>query len=165
MKIAIVYYSRSGNTKKAAHYLEKRMKEQKHDVHLIEIEAEKRLSFLRAGRAGMKQDPLPIINGPVDMKSYGVILVGMPVWAAKPAPYYRTFFDNAKNIKGKTTGMFFTQAGKDNGAKSFTIMKEYLSSQEMKPLDSYLVLQMRKKEILGEVNDSELFMKQLLKAS
>ncbi len=38
MKIGIVYYSRIGNTKHTAKIIESKLKEQKADVELVEIE-------------------------------------------------------------------------------------------------------------------------------
>jgi len=81
MKICIIYYSRTGNTRNAAKLLEEKLKEQKADVELIEIEAVKKPGFLKAGIAAMTQKELPITNTDVDLKKYDKILVGSPTWA------------------------------------------------------------------------------------
>ena len=78
MKIGIIYYSRSGSTKHVAKLLEGKLKEQKADVELIEIEHEKKPSFFKAARAGMTQKELPIKNTDFDLKKYDKILVGSP---------------------------------------------------------------------------------------
>ena len=78
MKIGIVYYSRSGSTKHVAKLLGEKLKEQKADVELIEIEHEKKPSFLKAGKAGLTQKELPIKNTVFDLKKYDKILVGSP---------------------------------------------------------------------------------------
>lgn len=54
MKTAIVYYSRTGNTRYVANMLEEKLKEEKADVDIIEIKAEKTPGFLKAGRSAMK---------------------------------------------------------------------------------------------------------------
>ena len=45
MKIGIVYYSRTGNTKYAAEIIEKKLKDLKKDVDSIEIEHLKKPGF------------------------------------------------------------------------------------------------------------------------
>src|SRR4030042_3891710 len=55
MKIGIVYYSRTGNTRNAAQLLEKKLREKKAEVDLIEIEHVKKPGFFTAGRAAMKK--------------------------------------------------------------------------------------------------------------
>jgi flavodoxin len=160
MKTAIVYYSRTGNTKEAAHHLEQKFKEKKQDVDLIEIQAEKQLGYLRAGRAGLKQKPLPITNSKLNMKEYDPILVGVPTWAGNPAPYYKSFFNKAEHIEGKATAMFISQSSDDVNTVLNKYVKEYLRTQELQPIDICLRLQMKKGEILdGSQNIDEFVSK------
>ena len=156
MKTAIVYYSRTGNTKQAAHHLEQKLKDHKQDVDLIEIQAEKTLGFFRAGRAGLKQEPLPIANKEFDMNDYDAIVVGVPTWAGKPAPYYKSFFEKAEHIKGKPTAMFLSQGGNDVHTSLDETLKEYLQTRGLEPINSVLRVQMKKGEIIdGEQNINE----------
>jgi flavodoxin len=53
MKIGIVYYSRTGNTRHVAKLLEEKLKEKKADVELVEIEHIKKPGFFKAGRVSM----------------------------------------------------------------------------------------------------------------
>ena len=92
MKICIIYYSRTGNTRNVAKLLEGKLKEQKADVELIEIEAVKKLGFLKAGIAAMTQKELPITNTDVDLKKYDKILVGSPTWGRKAYSTYTIIF-------------------------------------------------------------------------
>ena len=62
MKVGIVYYSRTGNTKHAAGIIESKLKEQKTDVALVEIEHVKKPGFFKAGRSVMAEKELPIKN-------------------------------------------------------------------------------------------------------
>ena len=68
MKIGIVYYSRTGNTKQGAKTLEEKLKEKNAEVELIEIEHVKKPGFFAAGKASMKQLELPIKNNHFDMQ-------------------------------------------------------------------------------------------------
>ena len=85
MKIVIVFYSRTGNTKKAAEVLKDNFEKMEVDVDLIEIIHEKRPGYFKAGRVGMKQIELPIKNTNFDISKYDRIIVGVPVWGLRPA--------------------------------------------------------------------------------
>ena len=68
MKIGLVYYSRTGNTKKIAKILEEKFKEKNTEIDLIEIEHVKKPGFFAAGKASTKQLELPIKNNHFDMQ-------------------------------------------------------------------------------------------------
>ena len=108
MKIGIIYYSRTGNTKKIAKILEGKIKEKKAEVDLIEIEHVNRPGFFKAGRASMKQQELPIKNTDFDMRKYDVIHVGSPTWNKRPSPFIITFINKAGKMKGKKIAIFGT---------------------------------------------------------
>ncbi|MCJ7572191.1 MAG: NAD(P)H-dependent oxidoreductase, partial [Candidatus Thermoplasmatota archaeon] len=99
MKVGLVYYSRTGNTKQVAKILEEKLKGKKAEVELIEIEHVKKPSFFAAGRVSMKQLELPIKNNHFDMQKYDVIIVGTPTWAGRPSPFMKVFINKAENIK------------------------------------------------------------------
>jgi len=150
MKTAIVYYSRSGNTKYAAQMLKEKLKGKNIDVDLIEIQSVKRPGFFKAGRAAMREMDLPIKNIDVDLHSYDAFVVGSPIWAGKPAPFIKTFFSTAKNVKGKKTVMFVTGGGKpDSQGKAKDCMKQQLETVGLNVSDAFLGLQMRKGKITG----------------
>ena len=68
MKIAIVYYSRTGNTRHVAKIIEAKLKKQNADVNLVEIEHLKKPGFFKAGKAAIAQRELPIKNSEFDLK-------------------------------------------------------------------------------------------------
>ena len=108
MKIGIVYYSRTGNTRQVAKILEEKFKEKNAEVDLIEIEHVKRPGFFTAGRAATKQQELPIKNTDFNMEKYDVIIAGSPTWAGRPSPFIKIFINKAENIKGKKVAIFGT---------------------------------------------------------
>lgn len=154
MKIGIVYYSRTGNTKKAAQILEEKFKEGKAEVDLIEIEHVERPGFLKAGKSAMKQLELPIKNTDFDMKKYDFIIAGSPTWGGNPSPFVKTFMDTAKNIKGKKVAVFGTGMSPIDKRERFSeIIKNNLESAGIKTIDGYLFLKMKKERITdGEQN-------------
>ena len=166
MKIGIVYYSRTGNTRKAAQILEEKFKEEKAEVDLIEIEHLKRPGFLKAGKSAMKQLELPIKNTDFDMKKYDVIIAGSPTWGGSPSPFVKSFMNKAENIKGKKVAVFGTGMSPIDKRERFNeIIKNNLESAGIKTIDNYLLLQMKKEKIVGGGQNIDNFVKTVLKNS
>ncbi|MEA3458022.1 MAG: flavodoxin family protein [Candidatus Thermoplasmatota archaeon] len=162
MKICIIYYSRTGNTRNAAKLLEEKLKERKADVELVEIEAVKKPGFLKAGRAAMTQKELPIKNTDVDLKKYDKILVGSPTWAGRPAPHIRSFFNIADNYKGKRAGVFSTCSGSIEKPQTGKDIKNYLGEIGLNVIDEILSLQMKKEEIKDGEQNIDVFIKTIM---
>lgn len=155
MKIGIVYYSRTGNTRKAAEILKEKIEKNDKKVDLIEIQHAKKPGFFKAGRAAMKQKELPIKNTDFNLGKYDTILVGSPTWAGKPSPHVRTFFNKAENLKGKKAGVFITgSAPGEKNKKTSNFLKDYLKKIGFEPIEETLNLQIKKEEI--KENEEEI---------
>ncbi|MFH1102090.1 MAG: flavodoxin family protein [Methanobacteriota archaeon] len=154
MKIGIIYYSRTGNTRQVAHLLEKKLLERNQDVDVIEIEAVKKPGFFTTGYAAMKQKTLPIKNEGVDLAPYDTLLVGTPTWGRRPSPFIKTFFQSAQNTRGKKAAMFIIRGGDpDKRQTAQEIMKKTLEGTGLNVADAFLCLQMKKGVIRkGEEN-------------
>ena len=164
MKIGIVYYSRTGNTKQAAKILEEKLKEKKAEVDLIEIEHVKRPGFLKAGRSAMKQEEVPIKNTNFDMKKYDFLIVGSPTWGGCPSPFVKSFIDKAKNIKGKKAAVFGTGMSPIDKREKFNeTIKNNLESVGTKKVDNYLLLKMKKEQIKDGEQNIDSFINTVLK--
>ena len=152
MKTAILYYSRTGNTREIAKILEEKLKDNKADVDLIEIEAEKKPGFFKAGRASMKRIDLPITNTDFNLKKYDMIIIGSPTWAGHPAPLYSTFLKKAENIEGKKTAIFSIGASPlEKRDRVVDFFKNDLESLGMSIPKATLAIQMDK----GAIRDGE----------
>ena len=164
MKIGIVYYSRTGNTKHVAKILEEKFKEKKIEVDLIEIEHLKRPGFFTAGRSALKQLELPIKNTDFDMKNYDFIIIGSPTWAGYPSPFIKTFMSKAENIKGKNAAVFGTGISPINSREKFKeVIENNLKSVGVKTVDNFLALRMKKGQILDGEQNIDNFVKTVLK--
>ena len=154
MKIGIIFYSRTGNTRSIAKLLENKFKEEKADVELVEIEHAKKSSFFKAGGAAMKQQELPIKNTNFDLKKYDFIIAGTPIWAGRPSPYVKTFMNKSENVKGKRGAFFLTGVTNlEEREKATKIIKNDLEKAGLKVIDATLLLKMKKEEIIdGEQN-------------
>ncbi|MDD5455903.1 MAG: flavodoxin [Candidatus Margulisbacteria bacterium] len=110
MKTLVVYYSKTGTTKKLA---ERLAKELKADIEGL-IDKKKRsgiMGWLIAGRDGMKRiatDIEPIKNKPAN---YDLVLIGGPLWGfTGVAPATRTYLLQNKD-KIKKAAFFMTRGG------------------------------------------------------
>jgi len=164
MKIGIVYYSRTGNTRKVVQILEEKFKKENVEVDLIEIEHVKRPGFFKAGRTAIKQQELPIKNTDFDMKKYDFIIFGSPTWGGNPSPFVKTFMNKAKNIKGKKIAIFGTGMSPiDNRLKFKEIIKDNLKTLGAKTNDNFLALRMKKGQITDGEQNIDNFVENVLK--
>ena len=164
MKIGIVYYSWTGNTRKIAQILEEKFKKEKAEVDLIEIEHVKRPGFFTAGRASMKNQELPIKNTNFDMGKYDVIITGSPTWAGKPSPFITYFMNRAENIKGKTVAVFGTGMSPIDKREQFNeIIKNSLENAGIKTVDNYLAIHFKKGQIVDGEQNIDNFVKNVIK--
>lgn len=162
MKVGIVYYSRTGNTRKVAKILEDKLKEKKAEVDLIEIEHVKKPGFFTAGRAAMKQQDLPIKNTDFDMGKYDVLLVGSPTWAGRPSPFVKIFMDKAENVKGKKVAVFGTGMSPiDKRDEFIQIIKNDLEHVGVKTVDTYLTLNFKRGQLVDGEQNIDDFVKKL----
>ena len=137
-KVAIVYYSMSGNTKYLAEQISKKV-----DADLIEIVPVKEYpdsgfkKFFWGGKSAvMKETPI-LENYKFDESKYDLVIFGTPVWASTFVPPIRTFIkDNKEALKGKKIAVFVSYSG--GGAdKTIERLKEFL---EIKDFAAELVL-------------------------
>jgi flavodoxin len=154
MKIGIVYYSRTGNTRQVAHTLEGKFKEKNADVSLIEIEHVKRPGFFTAGKTSSRQLELPIKNTDFDVGKYDVIVAGSPTWAGKPSPFITSFIKKAVNMKEKKVAVFATGMSPIDKREQFKgIMKNNLENAGVKMIDNYILLRFTRGRLVeGEQN-------------
>lgn len=109
MNIAIVYYSYSGNTHKAAKVIEEILKSQNNSVKRLRIEApqEARNFFIQCLKAASKRKT-EITSIESDLSVYDLIILATPVWAREMVPAMRTYLEKASGLNGKKAAIFVT---------------------------------------------------------
>jgi flavodoxin len=154
MKTAIIYYSRTENTKNAAETLQNKLREKNIDVELIRIKPEKRPGFFKASKIAIKQEELPIENSNYDLSEYEKIIIGVPSWANHPAPFYKTFLNKSNGFKNKQFAIFITGSRSISSNEStIDSMKNELNKLDIKQIEAELILKMIKGKIVdGEKN-------------
>lgn len=120
MKKLVVFYSRTGTTRKLGHKLAKFLK---CDFEEIKDTKDRNgaLGYLKAGRdATLKKLTVikPIKKNP---DKYDLIIIGTPVWAWTISPAIRTYIHENKN-KFKKVAFFCTMGG-DGDKKAFSTMQ------------------------------------------
>ena len=150
MKVGLFYYSKSGNTKKLALMIEEKIKTNKVDIEMREIEPIKHPGFFKGGYNAYREKMLPISNTDLDLKEYDMLIVGTPVWAGKPAPFIQTFLNQATNIKGKKISFFFTSGGPPEKAGLMSeIFHKWSKQQDLHMMKKILSIQMKKGEMVS----------------
>lgn len=134
MKVLVVYYSRTGTTRKLAQKLSVQL-----NADIEEVVDKKNRSgligWLYGGRDGMKRIPTEIDlikNNPSD---YDVVLIGGPLWGFKGiAPASRTYLLQNKD-KIKQVAFFMTRAGKSPSSPALDDLKEVYGKAVIATLD------------------------------
>jgi len=164
MKVRIIYYSKTGNTRSIAKLLEKQLRDKNADVSLLEIKAVKNPGFFKACISAIKERELPIKNTEYDLKKFDMVLFGCPVWAGSPSPYIKSFLEKAQNSKGKKAGIFVTcrrEAIKQS--KAGRLVKNELEKHNMEPINGILALKMNKGKIVNGEQNIDSFIKTVMK--
>ena len=163
MNIGLIYYSRTGNTKKAAEILIEKLQSHTEHVESIELLHEKKLGFFGAGRLAMKEEHPNIMNPEVDVNKFDRLIIGTPVWAGRPAPYVYTFLDHNSLSKEIKTGVFLTSGGSsEKQKKPQEIFKENLKNYKLNPISASLIFQMNKGIIKDGTQHIDAFINELL---
>ena len=120
-KILVVFYSRTGNTKKIAEEISADLK---CDIdEIIDTKDRSGVSgYMAGGRDAMKKNLTVIKEMKKNPADYDMIIVGTPVWAAKMAPAVRTYISQNKE-KIKNAAYFCTMGGRGDKT-TFADMEE-----------------------------------------
>lgn len=108
-KILVVYYSRTGITKKIAQEISEFLS---CDIEQIIDEKDRSgiKGFMAGGRDSMKRELTQIKPTEKDPADYDIVIIGTPVWAANMTPAVRTYITQNKE-KIKNVAFFCTTGG------------------------------------------------------
>jgi len=134
MKVLVVYYSRTGTTKKLAQKLSAELGA---DIEEI-IDKKNRsglIGWIFGGRDGMRRAPTDIDQIKNNPEDYDVVLVGGPLWGFKGiAPASRTYLLQNKD-KIKQVAFFMTRGGKPSSDPALDDLKEVYGKPVLGTLD------------------------------
>jgi len=126
MKVLVVFYSRTGTTKKVAERIAEELKSNGVEVALEEIvEKERRSGFLgwiRACKDATLRRPAEIEPVKANPADFWVVVLGTPVWAWTLTPAVRTFLmEHAASCERVA---FFCTMGSSGAERAFRTMEE-----------------------------------------
>ncbi|MCM8818058.1 MAG: flavodoxin domain-containing protein [Candidatus Omnitrophica bacterium] len=126
MKIIIIYFSLTGNTKKVAEKIYKILKTKGIEVSSFRLPSGEKKSFLRQCFEALVGKTYHIEKTP-QIENYNVVFIGSPVWAGKITPIVNSFLKEC-NLSNKNVFLFTTYGSgfaKSNAMKKFEeIVKE-----------------------------------------
>ena len=139
-RVLVVFYSRSGNTRRVAHAIAEELHA---DVEEIIDRRDRRglLGYLRAGRDAWRQRETPIDSPRSDPRSYDLVIAGSPVWSGSLASAMRTYLACYRNAL--TEVAFFLTHGGSARERVFRQMTEVAGRAPLR------TLAIREKELSG----------------
>ena len=112
MKVAVMYYSLEGNTKKVAMKISDKLNADIYELKEVKSIVPKTgfLKYVWGGKqVVMKEKPdLEELN--INIDEYDCVFIGTPVWASTYSPAIRSFLSKY-TIKGKKIGIFCSHSG------------------------------------------------------
>lgn len=122
MKTLVVYYSKSGNTRRVAEEIAKALGAETEELLEVGVKRTGILGFLHAGRDGMRQRASSIEPAKKRVSDYDLVFVGSPVWGWNLVPAVRAYL-GAADLTGKPVAFFCTSGGSGE-KKTFESMRE-----------------------------------------
>lgn len=122
MKILVVYYSRTGATKKVAEMISEKLACDSEE--LIDLVNRKGIfGWIRAGFHAARKRPTELRPLAHDVSKYELVIVGTPVWAGNTTPAARTFIRQNRD-RIKKVAFFCTMGGKSPGKTMQSLEEE-----------------------------------------
>ncbi len=134
MKILVVFYSRSGNTRKTGQEIAKTLRADADEI----MEKEDRgglLGYMKGGMDALSNKKSELVGGGKDASEYDLVIIGTPVWAARLPPPVRAYAD-ANRGKVKKFAAFCTCGG-SGGKQNFKEMERILGLGAQATLEVY----------------------------
>ena len=128
MKTLVIYYSKSGNTKKIAEGI---ASSQIFDIEEIIDPKERKgiIGWILAGKNALLKKSTPIEQIKSNISDYDLVILGTPIWVYSMAIPVRSFLkehkDKIKNVA------FFATMGKDGDKQTFAEMQSICNKEPL----------------------------------
>jgi len=143
MKSAVIYYSYTGNTKRAADALAEHLK-QKGQVELIMLEGlDESGNFLKQSARALRHKRATIQNVDFNLSGYDLLCFGTPVWAFGPAPSMNTYLDSCLGVEGKDIILFTTYGSGTGNKRCLDYMQDILIKKGARSFKRFSVQQLK----------------------
>lgn len=121
MQTLIVYYSRTGHTKKVAEELVKALKCDTEEI-IDTVNRAGPIGWLNSGRQAGNKSLTKLQPIKKDPSQYDLVIAGTPIWASHVSTPVRTYLTENKEKLKKVA--FFCTEGSSGGEKAFADMTE-----------------------------------------
>jgi len=156
MKILVVYYSKTGNTKKVANDLAIKLKADIEEI--IDLKNRSGIVGWIIGGKDALQEKFTEIKSIKNPKDYDLVIIGTPVWAGNSTPAVRTYINKFKNDFKKV--VLFITSGSTNSDKSAESLGDILD-KKIEIHQGWTTVEMSNKKIYEEkINE---FVKKIIK--
>ncbi|MFW9985430.1 MAG: flavodoxin family protein [Candidatus Odinarchaeota archaeon] len=127
MKRLVIYYSRTGTTKRIGEKIAASLVADLDEI-LDQKSRKGVIGWLRAGRDS-QTDKMTEIKVQKNPNDYDMIIIGTPIWANNFTPAVRTYLTQF-SLKGKKVAFFTTQGG-DEPIDALAEMKEMVTESDI----------------------------------
>ncbi|MCK9150912.1 flavodoxin family protein [Methanobacterium alcaliphilum] len=136
MKTIVLYYSRSRKTATVAETIANELST---DIQEIKDVRERSgfLNYVNASVDALRESKTKINPEKLDLNDYGLVYIGTPTWAGKPAPAIITMIDQC-DFKGKDVILFATM-GNQGGKGAIKRMKEKVEARGARTVNSFVL--------------------------
>jgi flavodoxin len=141
MKILVVYYSRTGTTKKVGEEIAKKLGADVEEI-IDTVDRNGPKGWLYAGRDAMKKRLTKLKKPKLNPADYDLVIVGTPIWAWNVSAPVRTYLTAFKRKFKKVA--FFCTMGSQGAENAFKEMGEVI---DKKPVAT---ISLTTKEVVGE---------------
>lgn len=131
MKTIVIFYSRTGTTKKVAEMIAEKIGAEIEEIKDT-VDRSGAMGYMRSGRDAMKKRLTrldPFLKNPAD---YDLVVIGTPIWGWNMSVPVRTFVTDQKDSLRKVA--FFCTMGGSGDKKAFSEMAEIIGKKPVATL-------------------------------
>lgn len=154
MRTLVVYYSRTGTTKKVAEFISSKLNCDLEEI--VDLKNRKGVfGVLKSGMEATMDKTTSILGSKYDPSSYDLVIIGTPIWNSRISSPMKTYLKQNKD-RIKRIGFFCTQLGSDQ--KAFKTMESSFG----KKLIAEICIKTESVETKKYVTRIEQFIKKLI---
>ncbi len=147
MKIALVFYSFSGNTQRVINYLRDILLLKNQEVGVLKLKPkDEPRSFLKQGfSAFLKRKPSLVENTPYNLEGFNFVVFASPLWAFTFAPALRSYLEKVEGLGDKKVSFILTY-GSGAGLKKASKELRYILENKGARVVNFLALKGEKSQ-------------------
>ncbi|MCM8801001.1 MAG: NAD(P)H-dependent oxidoreductase [Candidatus Omnitrophica bacterium] len=170
MRVLIVYYSFTGNTKKVTEFIAEYLVDKADAVNIVRLRPKQESrSFLgKCLSAFFKQKPdifeevtipktkdtLEKMEIKLSPSEFDIVILGTPVWAFSPAPAMNTYLDRCSGLENKDVILFVTYHSGRGVESCLNYMQSILAKKGVKSFKRFSISQFK-------VNDKDFILSKI----